>query len=298
VGCTSNPTILMPSVSKNRNGRSTRGNPPCSKRESAFRLRSALSATLLFCLSIVTSAQTPSQPHPFATRKADQPKRENTTPQQIPLTVPAGTPIRVALSERVRIARQGTPLTGKVTDTIYAFDQPVIPAGSEVRGQVTQVAPIPKMRRIMAIANADFSPPHEYSVTFDKLILNDGKISRCRRLPLQALRKSSILLAPPRNPERRTQQETGPNARSRPSATSSAMRKLRLTLLDASIAPSNFCLRNCLSPTVPRRRYALRRRSNGSSGFWSDHAITGTVELSGKRNNAGQHVARKVRRRS
>jgi hypothetical protein len=31
------------------------------------------------------------------------------------------------------------------------------------------------MRRIMAIANADFSPPHEYAVTFDKLILNDGK---------------------------------------------------------------------------------------------------------------------------
>ena len=171
----------MPSVSKNRNGRSTRGNPPCSKRESAFRLRSALSATLLFCLSIVTSAQTPSQPHPFATRKADQPKRENTTPQQIPLTVPAGTPIRVALSGRVRIARQGTPLTGKVTDTIYAFDQPVIPAGSEVRGQVTQVAPVPKMRRIMAIANADFSPPHEYEVTFDKLILNGGKV-----FPLQA----------------------------------------------------------------------------------------------------------------
>ena len=175
----------MPSISKNRNGRSTRGNPLCSKRESAFRLRSALSATLLFCLSIVASAQIPSQPHPFATRKADQPKRENTTPQQIPLTVPAGTPIRVALSGRVRIARQGTPLTGKVTDAVYAFDQPVIPAGSEVRGQVTHVAPIPKMRRIMAIANADFSPPHEYEVTFDKLILNDGK-NGGKVFPLQA----------------------------------------------------------------------------------------------------------------
>ncbi len=184
MGCTSNPTILMPSLSKKRSGRLTRGHPPCSKHELGFRLRSALSPILLFCVSIVASAQAPSQPHPFATRRADQPKRENTTPQQIPLTVPAGTPIRVALSGRVRIARQGAPLIGKVTDTVYAFDQPVIPAGSEVRGRVTQVAPVPKMRRIMAIANADFSPPHEYEVTFDKLILNDGK-NGGRVFPLQ-----------------------------------------------------------------------------------------------------------------
>jgi len=48
--------------------------------------------------------------------------------------VPQGTPIRVALSQRVRIWQEGVPLTGRVTDTVYAFDQPVIAAGSEVRG--------------------------------------------------------------------------------------------------------------------------------------------------------------------
>jgi hypothetical protein len=38
------------------------------------------------------------------------------------LIVPQGTPIRVALSRRVRIWREGVPLTGQVADTVYAFD--------------------------------------------------------------------------------------------------------------------------------------------------------------------------------
>ncbi len=148
------------------------------------RLRSAFTPALVClssaCLSIAVSAQSPSEPHPFATRKTDQPVRENTTPQQIPLIVPTDTPIRVALSERVRVWREGVPVAGKVAESVYAFDQPVIPAGSEVRGHVTRVAPITKLRRLMAMANSDFSPPQEYAVSFDQLILSDGRI-----IPLQ-----------------------------------------------------------------------------------------------------------------
>jgi hypothetical protein len=80
----------------------------------------------------------------------------------------------------VRIWREGVPLTGQVADTVYAFDQPVIPAGSEVRGRVTRVGPVAKLRRLMAIANADFSPAREYAVTFDTLGLSHGLI-----IPLQ-----------------------------------------------------------------------------------------------------------------
>ena len=115
------------------------------------------------------------EPRPFATRKTDPPIRASITPQQIPLTVPRDTPIRVVLSRRVRIWREGVPLTGKVADTVYAFDQAVIPAGSEVRGHVTRVAPVTKLRRAMAMANADFSPPHEYTVAFDTLVLSGGR---------------------------------------------------------------------------------------------------------------------------
>ena len=64
-------------------------------------------------------------------------------------------------------------------DTVYAFDQPVIPAGSQRARARGAVEPISKIRRAMAIADADFSPPHQYTVTFDTIILSNG-----RRLPV------------------------------------------------------------------------------------------------------------------
>lgn len=114
--------------------------------------------------------QRPSPPA-VTDRTAERPAE----PQQIELTVPAGTPIRIAITRRVRIARAGAAVSGKVTDTVYAFDQAVIPAGSKVRGHVARVAPVSKMRRTMAYADADFSPAHQYTVTFDKIILGDGR---------------------------------------------------------------------------------------------------------------------------
>ena len=44
-----------------------------------------------------------------------------------------------------------------------------------VRGHVARVSPVSKLRRSMAFADADFSPPHQYTVTFDKIILGDGR---------------------------------------------------------------------------------------------------------------------------
>ena len=172
--------LVARSVFMNRNFRPPDQCPTTGPGGTAFRLGCALSPTLVLCFSMVTSAQSPSEPHSFSTRKNDAPAPENTTPRQIPLIVPQGTPIRVALSQRVRIWQEGVPLTGRVTDTVYAFDQPVIAAGSEVRGHVTRVAAVTRLRRWMAIANADFSPAREYAVAFDTLALSNGRI-----IPLQ-----------------------------------------------------------------------------------------------------------------
>jgi hypothetical protein len=143
----------------------------------AFRL-------VLLC-SIALQAQTggnqqqPENPkllqRPSTPVTADHPAENAGAPQQIELTVPAGTPIRIALTKRVRIAHTGAAVSGKVTDTVYAFDQPVIPAGSMVRGHVARVAAVSKLRRSMAMADGDFSPPLQYTVTFDKIILRDGR---------------------------------------------------------------------------------------------------------------------------
>ncbi|OAI56963.1 hypothetical protein AYO50_02165 [Acidobacteria bacterium SCGC AG-212-P17] len=110
-------------------------------------------------------------------------------PPQIKLTVPAGTPIRIAISKRVRIAHAGAPVNGRVIETVYAFDQPVIPAGSEVRGHLARVAPVSKLRRTMAFADADFTPSHQYTVTFDKIILGAGRELRVVTMPTQATQK-------------------------------------------------------------------------------------------------------------
>lgn len=112
---------------------------------------------------------------PSAPVAADRSAEKVAVPQQIELMVPAGTPIRVAITKRVRIAHQGTKVSGKVTDTVYAFDQAVIPAGSEVRGHVARIAPVSSLHRTMAFADADFSPAHQYTVTFDKIILKNGR---------------------------------------------------------------------------------------------------------------------------
>jgi hypothetical protein len=94
---------------------------------------------------------------------------------QVQLTLPAGTPLRIAIDQRIRISREGEIVRGKVSETVYAFDQPVIPAGSEATGRVTRIDAVPAKRRIFSYANGDFTPFREYQVTFDTVTLPDGK---------------------------------------------------------------------------------------------------------------------------
>lgn len=99
---------------------------------------------------------------------------------EIPLIVPSGTPLRVALPERVRVRRPGEPVKATVTHPVYAFDQVVIPAGSELVGQITRINPISRKRRILASLLGDFTPARDYGLAFDSLVLPDG-----RQLPIK-----------------------------------------------------------------------------------------------------------------
>jgi hypothetical protein len=105
---------------------------------------------------------------------------EPIAPATIPLTVPSGTPLRIALDQRVRIDHAGEVVHGKVVETVYAFDQEVIPAGSVATGRVKSIAPVSGLKRTMAYANGDFTPFHQYEVTFDAVTLPDG-----RQLPVK-----------------------------------------------------------------------------------------------------------------
>jgi hypothetical protein len=98
----------------------------------------------------------------------------------ISLRIPAGTPLKVALDQEIRVRKVGQPVHGKIAEPVYAFDKLVVPAGSEVNGRIAQIEAVSKKRRTIAALNADFSPYREVHIEFDELVLADG-----RRLPLQ-----------------------------------------------------------------------------------------------------------------
>src|SRR5437868_5509496 len=85
----------------------------------------------------------------LTTRPAEtpQPSSAITTPSQpqaIPLTVPAGTPLKVALEKELRVRRVGQELRGKLTEPVYAFDKLVVPAGTELVGKVAAIEGVSK----------------------------------------------------------------------------------------------------------------------------------------------------------
>lgn len=100
-------------------------------------------------------------------------------PAMITLEVPAGTPLPVILDKEVRIRKTGQPIHGKIAEPVYAFDKLVVPAGSEITGYVTRISGVTAMKRTLAALDANFSPSRDIEITFDRLMLPDG-----RRIPL------------------------------------------------------------------------------------------------------------------
>ena len=100
----------------------------------------------------------------------------------IPLTVSAGTPLKVALDQEVRIQKVGQPVHGKIVEPVYSFDKIVVPAGSEVTGKIASIDGVSKTKRTLAAMNGSFSPYRQVHVEFDELVLADG-----RHLPLHAV---------------------------------------------------------------------------------------------------------------
>jgi hypothetical protein len=98
---------------------------------------------------------------------------------EISLEVPAGVPLPVVLDKEVRIKKAGQPIHGIVAEPVYAFDKLVVPAGSEVTGSVIQISGVSAIKRTIYALDANFSPSRDVAVTFDQLVLPDG-----RRVPL------------------------------------------------------------------------------------------------------------------
>src|SRR6185437_8144507 len=110
----------------------------------------------------------------FLPSLAAQPPAAAAQTIEIPLTVPAGAPLRLYLTRRVS-KRAGAPVEGKLMEPVFAFDREVVPAGSILAGQVSRIRPRPKWQRIQAIVNGDLTPPVDAEIEFNTLTLPGGR---------------------------------------------------------------------------------------------------------------------------
>lgn len=98
---------------------------------------------------------------------------DDETPK-ISLNVPSGAPLRLYLTKRVS-KQAGAPVEAKLLESVFAFDQEVLPAGTVAQGEVSRAEPVSKAQRIRAIVNGDFTPLRRAEVEFTTLILPDGR---------------------------------------------------------------------------------------------------------------------------
>ncbi len=118
----------------------------------------------------------------FAFGQTEKPNVSGESAEQlnaIPLDVPAGIPLPVVLDKEIRVRKVGQAIHGKIAEPVYAFDKLVVPAGSELSGSVTRIAPVSALKRTLAALDTNFSPYRDVEITFDQLALPDG-----RRVPL------------------------------------------------------------------------------------------------------------------
>src|SRR6202162_1300181 len=145
-------------------------------------LRALVGAVLVANLCGASVGQVLKQRPPVGT----QPNSEDTAskratetaasePVVVPMTVEAGTPIKVALDSEVRVREVGQAIYGKTTEPVYAFDKLLIPVGTVVNGKVSAIDAVPKMVRTMQATNGNFSPVRTVHVQFEELVMGDGR---------------------------------------------------------------------------------------------------------------------------
>lgn len=92
----------------------------------------------------------------------------------INLEVPKNTPLQIALQSEVRVQRIGQPITGRIVEPIFIFDRLVIPTGSLVDGEISEIRAVDRLTRIKAALDADFTPTRPVELEFHSIKLPDG----------------------------------------------------------------------------------------------------------------------------
>jgi hypothetical protein len=82
----------------------------------------------------------------------------------------------------VSLQRVGQPVSGTVIAPVYAYDRIVIPAGAHVRGRIVRIEGGSTWARARAYLGGNFSPTKHALLSFDTLVLADG-----RELPIKTV---------------------------------------------------------------------------------------------------------------
>src|ERR1700680_1411462 len=85
----------------------------------------------------------------------------------IALSVPTGTPLQIALDREVRVKKVGQTVHARLMQSVYAFDQLVLPTGAEVNGHIARIGSPGGKRLMLSVLNADFTPTRPIEVAFD-----------------------------------------------------------------------------------------------------------------------------------
>ena len=148
-----------------------------------FRNRTTRLAGLLLVATGLSVGQT-LKPRPPAAEQKPEPAEQPATsrPVTMEMSVPKGTPIKVALDSEVRIRKVGQAIHGKTIEPVYAFDKLLIPVGTTVNGKIAAIDPVLKRVRTLDAMDANFSPVRAVHVQFDELVMADGK-----HIPMQTV---------------------------------------------------------------------------------------------------------------
>ena len=95
--------------------------------------------------------------------------------ETVPLIIPKGMAVQIALDKEVRIRKIGQAISGHVVEPVYAFDKLVVPVGTTVTGRIIEIEDISNGKRILSALDAEFTPAHKIDVEFTEFVLPDGK---------------------------------------------------------------------------------------------------------------------------
>jgi hypothetical protein len=95
--------------------------------------------------------------------------------EHVDLTVPKGSALQVVLDREIRVRKVGQPIHGHLIEPIYTFDKLVLPVGTEVTGQISQIDRVSYGQRTVAALDANFTPARKITVEFTELSLPDGR---------------------------------------------------------------------------------------------------------------------------